>query len=84
MLALRQQLPFPGELDMLVAGQCTALTGGPHRRWRPLCKYGELELMYAHLQSLRNLEKVLVRISGDESPANEWPEVDSAPEGTKH
>jgi len=49
-----------------------------------LARTGGLDLMYAHLQSLRNLEKVLVRISGDESPASEWPEVDSAPKGTKH
>jgi hypothetical protein len=49
-----------------------------------LARTGGLELMYVHLQSLRNLEKVLARVSGDESPDDEWPEVDSAPESTRH
>jgi len=49
-----------------------------------LARTGELELMYMHLQSLRNLEKVLVRVSEEESPANEWPELDSTPESPRH
>jgi hypothetical protein len=50
-----------------------------------LSRTGELELIYIHLQSLRNLSKMLARVTGDEAGGEFGKEMaDLAPEGPWH
>jgi hypothetical protein len=50
-----------------------------------LARTGELELVYMHLQSLRNFDRVLARVTGDESMTESWNEVaDSTSEKLIH
>jgi hypothetical protein len=85
-MAARFKLPSgdKAQLTGFMAIDRDKLKALPGDTFAELARTGELELMYVHLQSLRNLEKVLARVSGDESPVSEWPEVDSAPDGPRH
>ena len=57
----------------------------PGDKLAELAKSGALELMYVHLQSLRNLDRVLSRIKGNGSNGDSWNEMaDSSSEKLMH
>jgi hypothetical protein len=80
----------------LPSGQKASLTGFmaidreklktlPGEKLAELAKTGELELMYVHLQSMRNFAAMLARVTGDESISESWNEVaDSTSEKAIH
>jgi hypothetical protein len=57
----------------------------PGDKLAELSKTGELEVVYVHLQSMRNLSAMLTRVSGDEAGGEFAKEMaDLTPEGPWH
>ena len=86
-MAARFKLPSgeKAQLTGFMAIDREKLNALPGDKLAEMAKSGMLELMYVHLQSLRNLERVLIRNKGNELGSDSWNElVDSSSEKPMH
>ncbi|WP_372742965.1 SapC family protein [Neptunomonas sp.] len=86
-MAARFKLPSgeKAQLTGFMAIDREKLAALPGDKLAELAKSGELEMMYLHLQSLRNLERVLLRNKANELGSDSWNEpTDNSSEKPMH
>jgi hypothetical protein len=86
-MAARFKLPSGDKAQLIgfMAIDREKLNALPGDKLAEMAKSGMLELIYVHLQSLRNLERVLIRNQGKELGSDSWNELgDSSSEKPMH